>query len=98
MGSTSLPRTGDSVYSNPGIKTLVGDWDVNPNGYLSYENPDSSRFDLLDSNYNIVDHYTAANGYETDPHEFTKYVNGHVLMIADETQNYGPHRLQSLIQ
>ena len=80
-----INANGDSVYSSEGF-TGVSDWDLNPNGYLAYENHELEQFELLDSNYNIVDHYTAANGYETNGHEFTKYANGHVFMLADETQ------------
>jgi hypothetical protein len=77
---------GDSVYSSAGTRNRVFDWDLNPNGYLSYWNIDVPCFDVLDSNYNLIDQYVAANGYFTDPHEFTMYKDGHVFLIAEETQ------------
>ncbi|HYV95101.1 MAG TPA: aryl-sulfate sulfotransferase [Chitinophagales bacterium] len=81
-----ITTNGDSVYSSAGQQYLLGDWDLNPSGDLSFPNTDSGRFDVLDSNYNLIDSYTPANGYELNGHEFTKYSNGHVFMIADETQ------------
>lgn len=81
-----ITAEGDSVYSNPGTHNRVFDFDLNPNGLLSYWNVDVPCYDVLDSNYQLVDQYTAANGYYTDPHEFTMYKDGHVFLIAEDPQ------------
>ncbi len=51
---------------------------------LSYSVGGSSRHDIMDSSYNVVDAITAANGYHSDFHDFQMLPNGHVLLLIYE--------------
>lgn len=51
---------------------------------LSYSVGGSSRHDIMDSSYNVVDSITAANGYHSDFHDFQILPNGHVLLLIYE--------------
>lgn len=75
---------GDSIFSKEvGFSTNFG---VKQNGYLGVYNGDHGRFDVLDSNFNIIDKYYGENGYSPDEHELLLLPNRNVLVICDEFQ------------
>ncbi len=78
-----ISNAGDSIYGSPKQRDAF-DFSLNPNGYLSCFNEDYVRWDVIDSNMNVVDYYYIAPGYEEDLHEFTIYENGHAWMIVQE--------------
>jgi hypothetical protein len=78
-----MESNGDSVYYSPKVGA-PWDWDLNPNGYLSHWT--NATFDVLDSNYNVIDNYVPKNGYGTDVHEFTLTKDNHAWMITDNPQ------------
>ncbi|MCY7408865.1 MAG: arylsulfotransferase family protein [Chitinophagales bacterium] len=82
-GYNIMEPNGDSVYYSPKVGA-PWDWDLNPNGYLSHWT--NATFDVLDSNYNVIDNYTPKNGYGTDVHEFTLTEDNHAWMITDNPQ------------
>lgn len=83
-GYSIITTDGDSVYGSAKA-TVCFDFSVNPNGYLSVFNSSLNRFDVIDSNYTLIDSYYPGNGRSADPHEFTMYADGHAFMIASET-------------
>jgi hypothetical protein len=84
-GYNIITPAGDSVYASGNV-SICFDFSINPNGYLSVYNENKGGFDILDSNYTVIDTYYPGNGRSPDPHEFTIYPNGHAFMVAEETQ------------
>jgi len=83
-GYNIITNDGDSVFASDKISTCF-DFSINPDGYLSVYNSDKGGFDILDSNYTVIDTYYPGNGYSSDPHEFTRYANGNAFLVAEET-------------
>lgn len=83
-GYNIISPDGDSIYASDKAAVCF-DFSVNPNGYLSVYNDVLDRFDVLDSNYQVIDSYYPGNGRTADPHEFTIYEDGHAFMVAEET-------------
>ncbi|MGB3074707.1 MAG: aryl-sulfate sulfotransferase, partial [Chitinophagales bacterium] len=80
-----MTSDGDSVFAQQTI-AKGSTFDINKNGYLTVFNYDSAYFEVWDSSYNVINTYTAANGYATDPHDFILLPNGHSFIIADDPQ------------
>jgi hypothetical protein len=83
-GYNIITPDGDSVYASEKAAVCF-DFSINPNGHLSVYNDNFGRFDVLDSNYALIDSYYPGNGRTADPHEFTIYPDGHAFMVAEET-------------
>lgn len=83
-GYNIISNNGDSIFASDKA-TICFDFSLNPNGYLSVYNSDKGRFDILDSNFVVIDSYTPGNGRTSDPHEFTIYPDGHAFMVVEET-------------
>lgn len=83
-GYNIITPDGDSVFAS-GTANVCFDFSLNPNGYLSVYNSNQERFDVLDSNYTVIDSYYPGNGRTADPHEFTIYEDGHAFMVTEET-------------
>jgi hypothetical protein len=83
-GYNIITPAGDSVYSSDKL-SICFDFSINPDGYLSVYNSNKGGFDILDSNYQVIDTYYPGNGRTSDPHEFTRYTDGHAFMVAEET-------------
>ena len=84
VGYHITTHNGDSVYSK-GLD-YTGVFELTESGYLSVFNGDLTRFDILDSNYTIIDKWYATNGYTLDNHDFIKLPDGNVLFISLEYQ------------
>ncbi|MBA3648831.1 MAG: aryl-sulfate sulfotransferase [Chitinophagales bacterium] len=82
---TILKDSGDSVYAvrnnNAGI-----DFKINHNGYLTYYNEEDSGFEMMDSNYRVIDSFFAGNGYQADNHEFQIFPDGHCFFLSYDVQ------------
>jgi len=84
-----------AIVDSVRIKGALYDFQVQPNGYLSYALGDFSsnvplpgedlRHIVLDENLAVVDSFKMKNGYTTDFHEFKMLPNGHVMMMAYHT-------------
>lgn len=83
-----ITTAGDSVYSSPGVENQGFEWDLNPDGHPAHWNATDESFDVLDSNYQVIDKYAAVNGYYTDPHEFILLPDGHAFLIASDILIY----------
>ncbi|MBX7109217.1 MAG: aryl-sulfate sulfotransferase [Chitinophagales bacterium] len=75
-------------------------FDINRNGYLTLYDETTASYQLLDSNYNVINSFQAGNGYITDIHEFVILPDGHSFIIGLDYQtvdmtvynpNYSPH-------
>ncbi len=64
------------------------DFKINFNGYITYFNYSSNYWIMLDSNYAIIDSFTAGNGYsiETNAHDCSVYSDGHAFLLIDDKQ------------
>lgn len=62
----------------------VWDFTVQPNGLISYM--DGATAKVMNQHFEIIKSYKCRHGYATDPHEFVMLPNGHVLLIAQDTQ------------
>ncbi len=82
-----LDNRGQIVY----YKSVAGalnafDFKVQPNGLLSYCSEKDSAFYLMDSHYQVVDSYTAGNGYGTDLHDLQILPNGNALLMIYDSE------------
>ena len=62
------------------------DFNLQPNGHLTYFDRIAQVFYELDSSYSTVNSYMCGNGYATDLHELRILPNGHVLLMGDDYQ------------
>jgi hypothetical protein len=81
-GYTAITNDGDSIYQNR--MGFADDFKQLRNGYFGVYNGDYGRFDMLDSNFNLIEKYYPANGYYADNHEFQVIEDGHTFIIAQE--------------
>ncbi len=58
------------------------DFKLQPNGTLSYFDEYLSSNIVMNLNFQMVDTYTCGNGYQTDPHDFLLFPNGHALILG----------------
>ena len=58
------------------------DFNVQPNGHLTYFDRGSLAFYEMDSSYTILDSYSCGNGYDTDLHELRLLPNGHAILMG----------------
>jgi hypothetical protein len=56
-------------------------------GHLTYFNPASKNYYILDSTYNLIDSVGCQNGYEADWHEFIYLPNKHAYLISHDDQH-----------
>lgn len=78
-----LNGQGQLVYYKSMADELAAfDFDKQPNGLLSYYSQKDSTWYLMDSHYNVVDSYTAGDGYVADLHDFLLLPNGDALLMA----------------
>jgi hypothetical protein len=81
-GYTAISGNGDSIYQKR--MGFADDFKQLRNGYFGVYNGDYGRFDMLDSNFNLIEKYYPANGYYADNHEFQVLEDGHAFIIAQE--------------
>ncbi len=62
------------------------DFKVQPNGHLTYYDDAARAYFELDTNYTVVNTYTAGNGYIIDSHEFKILPNGHVIFLCQDRE------------
>ena len=82
-----LDNSGEPVYYqrlHPLLAAL--DFKKQPNGLLTYFNPDplQRKFLALDNHYNLVDSYETGNGYDTDLHDLQILDNDHALLMIHD--------------
>jgi hypothetical protein len=68
------------------LSTTAIDFDMQPNGHLTYFDEEGWMFYEMDSSYTIVNSYQCGNGYVTDDHELRLLPNGHALLIGDDEE------------
>jgi len=97
-GYAVISNSGDSLFQRK--MGWCDDFKQLKNGYFGVYNGDWGRFDVLDSNFNVIDSYYPANGYYADNHEFQMLPEGHALFIAQDYEvvdmtvynpNYSPN-------
>lgn len=98
-GYSAVRNNGDSVYFRK-LNYGPNDFQMGKNGLFETFRSDLGRYDVLDSNFIVVDNYYALNGYYTNNHELQMEANGNAWLIADEYQtvdmtvykpNYSPN-------
>ena len=62
------------------------DFNVQPNGNLTFFNPIGGKYYEMDSTYTIVDSFYCGNGYTTDLHELRLLQNRHALLMSYDSQ------------
>ncbi|MBA3647837.1 MAG: aryl-sulfate sulfotransferase [Chitinophagales bacterium] len=80
-----IRSNGDSVFEKEN-HSAVNDFNLNHNGYITMFNYYDGGFDVMDSSYHRIGTYHAANGYQTDEHDFQIFKNGTMFLIADDYQ------------
>lgn len=80
-----MGNNADSVYGKFDESKGIG-FTINKNGYLTLFNNNLNRFEMLDSNYKLIDKFECGNGYVADVHEFLVYPNGHSYLISYDPQ------------
>ncbi|MCC6864592.1 MAG: aryl-sulfate sulfotransferase [Ignavibacteria bacterium] len=58
------------------------DFNIQPNGMLTYFDGQKNKYYALNSSYNIIDSFYCGNGYTTDLHELRILNNGHFLLLS----------------
>ncbi|MGA9408534.1 MAG: aryl-sulfate sulfotransferase, partial [Bacteroidota bacterium] len=80
-----LDNFGHPVFYRELSATAI-DFDLQPNGHLTYFDEGLSAFSELDSSYQVVNSYQCGNGYPTDFHELRLLPNGHALLMGDDPE------------
>ncbi|MGA7160888.1 MAG: aryl-sulfate sulfotransferase [Bacteroidota bacterium] len=76
--------------------TAIGiDFDLQPNGHLTYFDEGLLAFIEMDSTYQVVNNYQCGNGYDTDLHELRLLPNGHALLLGDDPQTIDMSKIVS---
>ena len=82
-----LDNNGDLVYYQSAAKDKVAfDFKKLSTGQLSYFSQQDATFYLLDSHYQVVNTYTAGNGYIADLHDLQIMPNGNALLMAYDSE------------
>jgi Arylsulfotransferase (ASST)/Secretion system C-terminal sorting domain/Cep192 domain 4 len=65
---------------------VIRNFQLQPNGYLTYFDHSVNKFYEMDSSYSIIDSFYCGNGFEstTDFHELIVLPNGHSFLLARE--------------
>jgi len=71
----------NTIYSMPTDERAF-DFRMLPNGNFVYFDEKTSSNVILNSSYQVIDHYTCGNGYKTDLHDFILLPNGHALLLG----------------
>jgi hypothetical protein len=72
-----------------------GDFKLQPNGLMSYNNDSKRKAYLMNKDFTIVDSVSPKNGLTWDFHEFQVLANGHFVFFATETStvNLSAHHI-----
>jgi hypothetical protein len=82
-----LDQTGEIVYYQSAANDQIGfDFKLQPNGLLSYFSQKDAAYYLMNSHYQIVDKYTAGEGYAADLHDFQVLPNGNALLMIYDSE------------
>ena len=82
-----LDNNGNLVYYQSAAKDKVAfDFKKLSTGQLSYFSQQDAAFYLLDSHYQVVNSYTAGNGYIADLHDLQMMQNGNALLMAYDSE------------
>jgi hypothetical protein len=82
-----LDPQGELVYYQSMAKDASGfDFKVQPNGLISYYSFKDNAYYLMNSHYQIVDKYSAGNGYVADLHDFQLLPDGSALLMVYDAQ------------
>ncbi len=73
-------------YQNMGDALSAFDFKKQPNGLLTYFDQKRATFFVMNSHYEVVNSYTAGNGYTTDLHDFQLLPNGDALLMAYDAE------------
>lgn len=77
-----IESNGDSIFSMQSAD-LGEDWKLNHNNYLTTTNSNDT-YSMYDSNYVVIATFSATNGYNTNPHDFQIFPDGHYFLIAKD--------------
>lgn len=80
-----LDNSGHPVFYKA-LDAIAMDFDLQPNGHLTYFDEATSTFEELDSTYQLVNSYQCGNDYVTDLHELRLLPNGHALLMGDDPE------------
>jgi hypothetical protein len=69
------------------MTTPCFDFNMQPNGHLTYFDPRYRKYVELDENYNLVDSFYCGNGYGTDLHELRVLPDRHALLMSYDSQH-----------
>ncbi|HUM48130.1 MAG TPA: aryl-sulfate sulfotransferase [Chitinophagales bacterium] len=83
-----IKNNGDSVYQQT-FTSISYNFHLGSNGYFISYRSDSGCFNLLDSNFHVVDSYSIANGFIPDPHDCQVTADGYAFIIGIEDQSSG---------
>lgn len=63
------------------------DFNVQPNGNITYFDGRYGKYFEMDSNYNVIDSFYTGNGYTTDLHELRLLTNRHAFLMSYDSQH-----------
>lgn len=80
-----IDNSGDSIFQRM-YGYLPYDFKMGKNGYFDTYRYEFQHFDVLDSNFNVIDTFSVTNGFAGDPHELTMLANGYAFLTGLEDQ------------
>ncbi len=80
-----LRNDGTPVFAR-NLEGDAHDFNLQPNGELSYSDDNANAFIVMDSSCTVIDTIRCGNGYSTDPHELRILQNGDALLLGEDLQ------------
>ena len=75
-----------SMFYSKQMSKPVYDFNMQPNGLLTYFDSRTDKYYGLNENYQVVDSFACGNGYITDLHELRILPNGNFLLMSYDTR------------
>lgn len=66
------------------LKSAYHSFQVQKNGYISFYNSETDKFNLVDSSFNLIGNYDVTSEYTLDWHEFLITKDNHAILIGKD--------------
>lgn len=88
-----IKNNGDSVFQQS-VAGFPYDFHLGRNGYFITYRGDKKYYAMLDSNFHMIDTFSMANGFSSDPHDCRLTDDGYAFVIGVEDQSAGGEKNQ----
>lgn len=80
---TIFDQQGTPVFIKE-LKSAYHSFQVQKNGYISFYNSETDKFNLVDSSFNLIETYDVTSEYTLDWHEFLITEDNHAILIGKD--------------